>query len=79
MLNCKQVATLASEYIDQNTDAGLNWKIRVHLLMCSHCRRFIRHLKITNTVTRSVLSETQDRDVDEVLRRIKESVQKQDE
>jgi predicted anti-sigma-YlaC factor YlaD len=79
MLTCKQVATLASEYIDHNTDTKLNWKIRAHLLMCSHCRRFIRHLKITNTVTRSVLSETQDRDVDEVLRRIKESAQKKDE
>jgi Putative zinc-finger len=79
MLNCKQVATLASEYIDHNTDTGLNWKIRMHLIMCSHCRRFIRHLRITNTVTRSVLSETQDRDVDEVLRRIKESAQKKDE
>ncbi len=78
MLNCKQVATLASEYIDHNTDTRLNWKIRMHLLMCSHCRRFVRHLKITTKVTRSVLSETQDRDVDDILKRIKESAQKQD-
>ena len=77
MLNCKQVATLASEYIDGHTDTGLNWKIRMHLLMCSHCRRFIRHLKITNRVARSVLAETQDKDVDEVLKKIKEASQNQ--
>ncbi len=77
MLSCKQVATLASEYIDGNTDTRLNWKIRMHLMMCSHCRRFIRHLKITNTVARSVLAETQDKDVDEVLKKIKAATQKQ--
>jgi predicted anti-sigma-YlaC factor YlaD len=76
MLNCKQVATLASDYLDKNTNTGLNWKIRMHLLMCSHCRRFYRQLKITNTVTRSVLSEPSDDNVDELLQRIKESTNK---
>jgi predicted anti-sigma-YlaC factor YlaD len=78
MLSCKQVATLASEYLDQQTDTGLNWKIRMHLLMCSHCRRFIRHLKITNKVSREVLLEKTDIQVDEILKRVKESSQKQD-
>lgn len=78
MLSCKQVATLASEYLDQQTDTGLNWKIRMHLLMCSHCRRFIRHLKITNKVTQQVLSEKPDIQVDEILKRVKESSQNRD-
>lgn len=76
MLNCKQVASLASDYLDKNTNTGMNWKIRMHLMMCSHCRRFFRQLKITNTVTRSVLSEASEKseeNVDELLRRIKES------
>lgn len=73
MLNCKQVATLASDYLDKNTNTGLNWKIRMHLMMCSHCRRFYRQLKITKIVTRSVLSESSDDNVDELLQRIKES------
>jgi predicted anti-sigma-YlaC factor YlaD len=73
MLNCKQVATLASDYLDKNTNTGLNWKIRMHLMMCSHCRRFYRQLKITNIVARSVLSESSDDNVDELVQRIKES------
>ena len=48
MLNCKQVATLASDYLDEVTP--LKWQIRLHLLMCANCRRFIRHLKITQEV-----------------------------
>jgi len=76
MLKCKQVARLASDYLD-NSDESINWKVRMHLLMCSHCRRFVRHLKITRIVTRSVLSETPDTDVDDVLRRIKEAAKPQ--
>ena len=54
MLSCKQVATLASDYLDNNSldnNASLKWQIRLHLLMCANCRRFIRHLKITQQVS----------------------------
>ncbi len=51
MLSCKQVATLASQYLDKDTNTPLTWKIRVHLMMCANCRRFVRHLKITQAVT----------------------------
>jgi predicted anti-sigma-YlaC factor YlaD len=75
MLNCKQVASLASDYLDQNTDGLLSWKIRMHLMMCSHCRRFYRQLKITNTVARTVLSEPSNENPDELLQRIKKAMQ----
>ena len=56
MLNCKQVVTLASDYLDNDTP--LKWQIRLHLLMCANCRRFIRHLKITKEVSaRMVINE----------------------
>ncbi len=77
MLNCKQAATLASDYLDKNTTAELNWKIRLHLIMCSHCRRFYRQLKITNKVARSVLSEPSDENLDILLERIKHSAKTQ--
>ena len=72
MLSCKQVATLASDYLDKNTSQTLNWKIRMHLLMCSHCRRFIKHLKITKQLTpKHQLLD--DKDVDVILEKIKQS------
>ena len=77
MLNCKQVATLASDYLDNETP--LKWQIRLHLLMCANCRRFIRHLKITQEVSaRMVINEpTEDAEVvwKNLQARIKKEVQ----
>lgn len=76
MLNCKQVATLASDYLDKNTNQSLNWKIRMHLLMCSHCRRFVKHLKITTIVAQKNPPTMIEEDVDLLLQRIKEKIEK---
>ncbi len=76
MLSCKQVATLASQYLDKDTRAPLTWKIRMHLLMCANCRRFIKHLKITRQVTSETsYSIHESISVDEVLKRIKQQVE----
>lgn len=48
MLSCKQVAAIASDYLDNSSP--LKWQIRLHLLMCANCRRFVRHLKTTQQV-----------------------------
>ncbi len=53
MLTCRElVRTLASDYLDDQ----LNWRqrigVRLHLLICDHCRRFVRQL----TLVRGVLS-----------------------
>jgi hypothetical protein len=77
MLNCKQVATLASDYLDNDTP--LKWQIRLHLLMCENCRRFIRHLKITKEVSaRMVINEpAEDAEIvwENLQARIKKNVQ----
>ena len=72
MLSCKQLAHLASDYLDQQLEGNLNWKIRLHLLACSNCRRFIRHLKITKAVAPTIIQgAAQDVDAEAVLQRIK--------
>jgi hypothetical protein len=77
MLSCKQVATLASGYLDNNT--SLKWQIRLHLLMCTNCRRFVRHLKITRDVSaRMTLNEsTEDVDVDVVWKNIQNRIKQE--
>jgi|GEM_PF-246193 len=68
MLSCKQVASIASDYLDNNTP--LKWQVRLHLMMCSNCRRFVRHLKITQEVsTRTVINEPTD-DVDRIWEKL---------
>ncbi|CAA0109894.1 Uncharacterised protein [Zhongshania aliphaticivorans] len=44
MLNCKQFTDLASDHIDQQHSGWKLIKIRMHLIICRHCRRFNRHL-----------------------------------
>lgn len=45
MLNCQQIAQISSDYLDR-TD--LTWQQRaqfkMHLMMCSQCRRFVGQL-----------------------------------
>ena len=77
MLSCKQVATVASDYLDNNTP--LKWQIRLHLLMCANCRRFVRHLKITQQVSAGLTKKTTQQDADLIWKtlqmRIKESAE----
>lgn len=52
MLTCKQLVEHSSDYLD----ARLPWReraaVRLHLAMCVNCRRFIRQMKISQTVIR---------------------------
>jgi hypothetical protein len=75
MLNCKQVATLASDYLDNNTP--LKWQIRLHLLMCANCRRFIRHLKITQHVSARIVEKESIEDADVVWKNLQVRIKKE--
>ncbi|WP_269619572.1 zf-HC2 domain-containing protein [Zhongshania sp. BJYM1] len=44
MLNCKQFTDLASEHIDHEHTGWKRVEVRLHLIICRHCRRFNRHL-----------------------------------
>lgn len=64
MLSCKQVANIASDYLDNNTP--LKWQIRMHLLMCANCRRFVRHLKITREISARITTNDVGQDAETV-------------
>lgn len=44
MLNCKQFTDLASDHIDHQHTGWKRVEVRLHLIICRHCRRFSRHL-----------------------------------
>lgn len=47
MLTCKQLTQqLSSDYVDRHLTPLQNMNVGLHLLMCGHCRRFIRQLRI---------------------------------
>lgn len=69
LLNCKQVAQLASDYLDKESSSTLTWKIRLHLLMCANCRRFVRHLRITQQIAGNMENDVVDAEA--ILKKIK--------
>lgn len=72
MLSCKQVATFASDYLDNNTP--LKWQIRMHLLMCSNCRRFVRHLNITRDLSAHIVNDDANQHAEAVWERVQEKI-----
>ena len=47
MLKCRDVLALGSVYVDGATTRRETFALRTHLLMCGHCRQFIRALRLT--------------------------------
>lgn len=77
MLSCKQVATLASQYLDKETNTSLTWKIRLHLMMCANCRRFIRHLKITQTVCKEAPISDPTTDTEKIWQELQQKIKQE--
>jgi hypothetical protein len=72
MLSCKDVTYLASDYLDKNMGGSLPWKIRMHLAACRCCRRFVKHLKITEVVAPQFIKNgAQPLDAEAILMHIK--------
>ena len=46
MLKCRDVPVEAEKLVDGQLSVGQRLSLRVHLLMCGHCRRYVRQLKL---------------------------------
>ena len=70
MLRCNEVTRLcASEEVD-GAPLKTRLAVRLHLLMCEHCRRYVRELARIGEAVRSLAgSEGEDPDRDEALLR----------
>jgi predicted anti-sigma-YlaC factor YlaD len=54
MMTCKEISLLASDYVDDEIHGMKRWKIRVHLLACKKCSRFVKQMR----VVKDLLNET---------------------
>ena len=72
MLSCKNVAHLASDYLDKNMGGTLPWKVRLHLVACRCCRQFVKHLRITKEVVPKLIDKKlSEEDAEAILKKIK--------
>lgn len=52
MLMCRELAGIASDYIDGELSTGRVMSVKMHLLMCRHCRSFIGNLRASAELLR---------------------------
>lgn len=74
MYSCRQVCENATELKDADTTLVRRLKLRFHLLVCKHCRRFVRQLDNTMDATRRVdASESpSEEEIQRVLERLRD-------
>ncbi|MBD2858033.1 zf-HC2 domain-containing protein [Spongiibacter sp. KMU-158] len=57
MLNCRQVTELACARLDGELSALRRVQIHMHLMICSHCRRFQRQFKQSQEVASALAAK----------------------
>jgi len=59
MLKCKDVVANATDYIDKELSWSQSMNMALHLLMCGHCRRFIKYFKLSlqSLINKKTISE----------------------
>lgn len=54
MLSCRDITELATEHDDGAMSARRGLSFRLHLVMCGHCRRYVKQLRDTTAALRSL-------------------------
>ncbi|MDD1012864.1 anti-sigma factor family protein [Pseudomonas rubra] len=57
MLSCKQLVARSSDYLDKQLTLGERLMVRQHLLFCSHCRRFLKQMRVAQATVRALPEE----------------------
>lgn len=52
MLTCRQLVAQSSDLLDGQLGIRQRLALRRHLLLCRHCRRFMRQLRLTQATLR---------------------------
>lgn len=73
MLMCRDLAEIASDYIDGELPVLQTMSVKMHLLMCRDCRTFIGNLRASTELLKAHSSGQAN---DELIRRIDERVAK---
>jgi anti-sigma factor RsiW len=62
MLRCREVAELASDYVNGDLSRSRRLAVRLHLAICRACRRYLRQMRETVALLRALSREPVERD-----------------
>ncbi len=71
MLMCRDLAIIASDYIDGELGTAGKLSVKMHLMMCGNCRSFIGNLRASTELMKAHTSSPVD---EEFVRRVDERV-----
>jgi len=74
MLSCKEVTTLHATEGLEHASWRTRMGARLHLLMCKHCRRYVRELARIGAAVRALYAVTDEARDEALLRRVLDSV-----
>jgi hypothetical protein len=57
MYKCRDIAKHASEYVDRQLSLRERLAFALHLLICGHCREFLRQLRLALALYRRLPSQ----------------------
>ncbi len=77
MLKCRDVTALGSDHLDGHTSTAKKLQVQLHLKICKHCRRFVRHLNRSRQ-TGAAIARRLWRGDDQAAARIMESLKTPD-
>lgn len=67
MLKCRDVPQHAEQLMAGDLTAGQRFSLRMHLLMCHHCRRYVRQLRVLVGALPRLPEDSTDTEVRRVL------------
>jgi predicted anti-sigma-YlaC factor YlaD len=79
MLSCKELTEIATDYLEQDLRWRQRLSVRVHLWMCSHCRRYLNQMrKVIGLLRRLPKEPVPPKLLEELLPQFREPLDKHD-
>ncbi len=76
MLTCRDLVTLLTDYLEGRLPLGTRLRLDLHLLLCGHCRRYLRQTRLTIRATGALPDEPIPPEVSAALREVFESARR---
>ncbi len=70
MLKCREVVDTADQLLDGNISRRQRFAIKMHLVMCRHCRRYVRQLRALLSAIPFMHGKASDAEVAQVMEHI---------
>ncbi len=70
MLKCREIVSNADQLLDQEMSRRQRLGMKMHLLMCRHCRRYVRQFSVLLRAVPFMHSEASDAEVSQVMEHI---------